>query len=86
MKKNKLKIDWIGQVVSWEETKVVRVFMKRNIEGKRGRRKMRWLDGLWMILKMAVGARRMWKIKASGGLGPSWPTPNSQEEDKEEEK
>jgi hypothetical protein len=56
MRKNRLR--WFGHVMRRKETKAVRVVIKMNIEGKRGRRrpKKRWLDMIQNDIELLVCA------------------------------
>jgi hypothetical protein len=56
MRENRLR--WFGHVMKRKETKAVRLDMKMNIEGKRGRGKpkTRWLIKLRMIKRLFVCA------------------------------
>jgi len=80
MRKNILK--WFGHTMKLTETNAVRVVIKINVVEKRRRRRpiKRWLDSTENDMRAVGVCVRDEKIETSGGLGQSWPTPNSWEE------
>lgn len=43
---------WFGHVMRWEETKAVRVVIKMNVEGKKGRGRPREIRDGGILLRM----------------------------------
>jgi len=55
----------------------VRTVMELSMEGRKGRPKKKWLNGIECDTRTAgICAWRMWEIGPNGSLERRWPTPN----------